>query len=360
MNTQAPKPESNIFEKIANIDRRIIYLVVAIVLVLPYFVSLPDEMKRVVVDPRTQDCYDEVERLGEANRSPGKDKFAVVDIMWDPSVQAECWPQTEAMLEHLMRLRIPTAVMSFRPEGVAYGYKLMEIITERFKKAMEFNPAPSWAREIVYGVDWVHWGYIVEDLPVYRAMAANLFSIVTKDERGTPIRELPIMADKNGLEDCGLVFQSAGSAAFTPWLFYICPDLGLPLVYGCTAIMGPELIPFYSSGQMKGLMDGMKGAAEYEQLLEDAALVDLVPQMVNVSYDGRDARIAELENSEDAAAVQAGLVSHKAYMDEYLQKGVFGMVAQNMAHLWIIVAVVLGNIGYLVTRRRKRREMGIG
>lgn len=362
----ADKSQS-IFERIGKIDRRIIYLVVAIVLLLPYFFDLPDEMKRVVLDKKTEDLYNKVEELGRANQGPGKKKFAIIDIYWDPSVMAECWPQTEALLEHLMRRRIPTAVMAFRPEGVIFGDLIMEEISRRFDRAaaLPADQRPEWARKIEYGVDWVHWGYLPYQLPVIRGMEQNLFQIVSTDKNGTPIKDLPIMKEVDGLLDCGLAFQSTGSASYAGWLLYICPDMGIPFGFGCTAIMGPEMVPFYSSGQIVGMMDGMKGAAEYEQMLNDSLELELWERNFTDVIAADEAQQKSIDKAKQKALIDADPRAKelsrvvRSLHDAYNTKGINGMISENMAHLWIIVAVILGNIGYLAARRRQRKEMGL-
>jgi len=69
--------------------------------------------------------------------------------------------------------------------------------------------------------------------------------------------------------------------------------------------MATSFFPFLNSGQMVGMVAGLKGAAEYEKLIE-------IP--------GRAAR---------------------------------GMDAQSIAHLVMIGFIVLGNIAYFMGRRRK-------
>jgi hypothetical protein len=72
--------------------------------------------------------------------------------------------------------------------------------------------------------------------------------------------------------------------------------------------MGPEFSPFLQSGQICGLMIGMSGAYMYEQ-------------KVNIE----------------------GL-------------GTMGMAGQTVAHVWIILAMILGNIGFVLLKRKKARE----
>jgi len=79
----------------------------------------------------------------------------------------------------------------------------------------------------------------------------------------------------------------------------------IPLVDSCVSVSVPEAMPLVQSGQLFGLVAGMKGAAEYEVLV----------------------------NKPGSATA--------------------GMDAQSFSHALIIVFMILGNIGYLVTRNKK-------
>ena len=84
----------------------------------------------------------------------------------------------------------------------------------------------------------------------------------------------------------------------------------IPASIATTSVMAPDLVPFVGSGQMIGLVAGMSGAAQFEQLV--------------------------------------GVVGG----------GSQGMDAQSFAHLLIIAAIILANIAYLTSpefRRRRRR-----
>ena len=55
----------------------------------------------------------------------------------------------------------------------------------------------------------------------------------------------------------------------------------IPLSSGCTSIMVTDAIPYVESGQLKGILAGMPGAAEYEKLVYDY-MVD--EQLSNSKY----------------------------------------------------------------------------
>jgi hypothetical protein len=72
-----------------------------------------------------------------------------------------------------------------------------------------------------------------------------------------------------------------------------------------TAVMATTYYPYLSSGQFSGLVGGLKGAAEYEELLAKPGL------------------------------------------------GVKGMEAQSLGHLLLIMLIIIGNLGLL---KRKKRD----
>jgi hypothetical protein len=78
----------------------------------------------------------------------------------------------------------------------------------------------------------------------------------------------------------------------------------LPLLYCPTSIMAPEAYPMLRSGQLKGMLSGLKGAIEYEVLLKEPGF---------------------------ATSASASL---------------------SWAHFMIIVLVIVGNIGMLLERKR--------
>jgi hypothetical protein len=79
------------------------------------------------------------------------------------------------------------------------------------------------------------------------------------------------------------------------------------MVGACTAVSGPDYVPYYNAGQLLGLAAGMKGAAEYEKLV------------------GRPG---------DATT---------------------GMAAQSASHALLIAFIVFGNVTYFRARRRGSR-----
>ena len=85
---------------------------------------------------------------------------------------------------------------------------------------------------------------------------------------------------------------------------YLQPEMAA----GVTAVMATDLYPYWKSDQLVGVINGMKGAAEYEHLV--------------------------------------GVTGW----------GILGMSSQSIAHLLIILFIIMGNIGYLAGRLHRRTD----
>ena len=279
-------------EWIQSIDRRIIYLVVFIVVSLPFFIKIPLPMP---ASEPVQNLYNKVEKKAEYNKTAEKKKVVYLHVDWSPSVQAECWPQTEAMIEHCFKRDVPFIVMGWGAEGPRLTQKIAEKRAEVHGKT--------------YGVDWVNFGYKPMNLPAFLAFIQDLYSQISKDIKGTPIRNVPMMKHVESMRDVDLVFDVRGGGSVAAWIEYLQPVTGADIGEGCTAIIGPEMYPFLDSGQLVGMMEGLSGAAQYERL-----------------------------------------VGHTK------GRGTRGMGSQNLAHFWIIAMMALGNLGYVFQRRRERKE----
>ncbi|HYW69082.1 MAG TPA: hypothetical protein VE960_05700, partial [bacterium] len=101
---------------------------------------------------------------------------------------------------------------------------------------------------------------------------------------------------------------SAGTPGAREWVQQVQGRYGITLGAGTTAVGAPNFYPYVQSGQLTGLLGGLKGAAEYETL---------------IGHPG------------DATK---------------------GMDAQSIVHALVVVFILLGNVVYLVSRRRRGTE----
>jgi hypothetical protein len=135
---------------------------------------------------------------------------------------------------------------------------------------------------------------------------------------GNDIDSIEMMRDVKNLLDLDFIFSlSAGYPGSKEWVQFACDPLGIPMSTGCTSIQVTDIIPYVENDQIKGILSGMPGAAEYEQLVQDAL-------------------------NERGIVVSPGKAS-------------INMAAQSMAHVVIVLLIILGNITYYLTRKSGKK-----
>jgi len=272
------------WERMDKIDRRWIYLAVGVAGVLPFLFPTPFP---IGVTPEARSLYDAVEALPD-----GSNVMVVYDYY--PSTIAECEPIAIAALHHLFRKNCKVITLSNIPYG---GPTMAENVTRMM--------ADQYGK--VYGVDFVNLGYKYGYVAVLSGMGQSIESIFPTDHTGTPLAQLPLMDSVKNYSDVAFIFEIADNATADYWVSIVNAQYGVPIGCGGTAVMAPKFYAYVASGQFVGLLGGMRGAAEYEILIDREA------------------------------------------------DGVVGMQAQSLVHLLIIALVILGNLGFFLSRGRMKR-----
>ena len=241
-----------------NIDRRLIYLFVLIALGVPliYGYTLPPAKMQTAVD-----FFDAVESLENSESS-----IVLIASDWGPGTQAENKPQTMVAIEHLMRKRIPFALISISPISAPF---LKSMPREVIAKLQAESPGETWS----YGKDWVNLGFkpggyiMIEGL----AKAEDLRENLKTDVNGTALVDLPVMQNIKSIRNISMLMEFTGLVgAFNYWVQYFqVEDYRPPFVHGCTSITIPEAYIYYSSKQLLGFHEGLAGAAYYDALMSE-------------------------------------------------------------------------------------------
>lgn len=280
-------------ERIENLDRRWIFLALAIVVVaaLLFRVSVPDHPTSVV-----KPIYDRIENLPAGTP-------ILLSLDYSPSSAPELEPMADALTRHALLTDHPICYMSLFPTGNNMILRVVERIIEP-----EFPHA-------VAGRDYVDLGFQEGGEMLINSLRDSLTARYPTDVEGRPLADLPALAHAKGLGDFGLIVSlSAGSPGLKEWILYAGDVIGAPLAGGCTGVGAPQFFPYFPH-QIIGLMGALKGAAEYE------------------------------------AALAAG---HPEFVAPF-QAATEGMGPQSAAHVVIVLFILLGNAGLLLSRRRGRR-----
>lgn len=234
----------NIFDQLAHLDRRIIFLLVALAVIIPMIVplNLPVDITRPV-----KNIYDKIESLPEGS-------IVLLSTDYDPGSEAELYPATEAFIEHCFRKNLRIYMMGLWPAGTELGNIALNKIAAQYNKK--------------YGVDFINVGYRPGGPVMLLSLGRNFGDVVKVDYQGIPIDSFPLGRVVKKARDISLVMSfSAGDPGILHWITYFRARYGIPICGSTTAIMAPQQYPYLSSGQLVGLLGGLKGAAEYETLV---------------------------------------------------------------------------------------------
>jgi hypothetical protein len=277
----------NLWERLLELDRRWIFVGIALAVVIPIVTgyALPQGKPA----PPTVAVHDYIEAL-----KPGE--VVMVAFDYSPSSMPELHPQALAVVRHLMQRNIRVISVSLNAQGTALGREVMATIAEEVG-----------ARD---GVDYAHLGFKPGGSQVILGMGESIERVYPTTADGRPTAGLPVMEGVETYDDIALLVDfAAGNIPFA-WIAYAGERYDQQLVAGITAVMATDLYPYLQSDQLIGLINGLKGAAEYERLM------------------GLDPAVAP---------------------------GMLGMSAQSIAHLLIIVLVIAGNVAYFAAGRHRRR-----
>ena len=191
-------------------------------------------------------------------------KFAFLSFDLAPNTQAENGPQSEVILEHLFRKRVPVILFS----QLVFAEPFLRSIPEKVVKKLENEfPGEKWE----YAKDWITVGYRPGGDVFLQALArSEKFSKdLGKDLFGRSVLDNPIFGKIKNLQDISFVFEVTGSmGAFAPYIqFFQTANYKPKLVHACTSITAPESYIYLDSGQLQGLLEGAAGAAWYSYKL---------------------------------------------------------------------------------------------
>jgi hypothetical protein len=271
-----------LWQRLLRLDRRWIFGLVGLATALPLLfpVNLP-----VTPTPRVQAFYDAIEAVPEG--SP-----VLLSLDYEPDIMAELQPMSIAVLRHCFRRNLKPVILTLYPAGPGLIERALVIAATAEGKTRD--------------KDYVFLGYKSGSQSVILGIGENIRAMFPTDFWGTNLDRIPLMATLNSYADFPLVINLSGSAIADYYIRIAATRYHKKLLLGCTAVMATDYYPYLSSGQLSGLMGGMKGAAEYERL--------------------------------------AGLFGDARR----------GMDAQSMVHVVIVILVLLGNVALLTTGGLRR------
>lgn len=272
--------------RMLSLDRRLIFLLIAVVTLLPllYPLGLP-----IRVSPEVRAVYNYIENLPERS-------VLLLSLDFDPASKPELHPMALAILRHAFRKNLRVIGMTMWITGTSLAESVFAQVAQEQSKER--------------GKDYVFLGWGPGGANVIISMGQNLQAAFPTDYYGVKTSELPALKNVRSLRDVQYtVSLSAGSPGLESWYVFGKEKYGFELGGGCTAVSAPGLYPLIDTGQINGLLGGLRGAAEYETLVDIKG---------------------------NATA---------------------GMDAQSATHFLIIVLIVVCNLFYFLTRQESGRRV---
>ncbi len=272
-------------ERMLKIDRRIIFLLIGLCTLIPllYPVGLA-----IRVSPEVRSVYTYIESMPEGS-------VFLLSLDFDPASKPELYPQAVSLLRHAFRKNLRVIGMTLWLPGTGMANDVITQIAREEGK--------------VSGKDYVFLGWSPGGSSVVLNMGQDLYKAFPTDYNNQPTNTLPVLNGVRSLRDVNYVVSlAAGTTGIETWYVFGKDKYKFELGGGCTGVIAPGLYPLLRSGQINGLIGGLRGAAEYEVL---------------IGQKGR---------------------------------AVAGMDAQSATHFAIIVLVILCNVFYASIRRTTRAQ----
>ncbi len=228
-------------QRLVNIDRRIIWALLFIVLSIPLIKPMGLPLS-IGVDAQT--VYDYIEGLPAGSK-------VMVSMDTDPSAFGEIGPGCVALLNQLAQRQLKTYVVSFNPGGPNFFETLVA--------QSELSSRP-------YGTDWVNLGYLAGGETAMAAMAQGIVATYPTDFRGNNTASLPIMSDVTDINGIALAISVTSGEMTRWWIRQIGDPYKIPLATLCNMVDAPLLTPYVQANQLIGIVAGLRGGAEYEKL----------------------------------------------------------------------------------------------
>lgn len=234
---------TNILQTVQQLDRRWIFLLVALAVAVPILVplNLP-----VYVTRDVRGVFDAIEALPD--NAP-----VLVAFDYEPGSKPECDPQAFAILRHCFRRNLRVVGVTLLPVGVGTGEFALRTV------AAEYGKQP--------GTDYTFLGFKATGFAPVVDMGVDLRNTFQQDRDGNRTRDMPVLRGIERLADFPYVVVVHDDSTINTWIVYGQEPHQLRMGAACTAVMATGNYPFLHAGQLTGIVGALKGASEYEVLL---------------------------------------------------------------------------------------------
>jgi hypothetical protein len=311
------------FDKLQQIDRRILYVILVISVAITLFAGRGTEIP-VFPDDSSKDLYIQL------MESPA-DKPIFIQSDWTNSTRGESRGQMVALLRIIMSQDKKFVVFSMGdPQAPQVARDAIRLVNEE-RRAEGLREYKTWE-------DYIEMGNFPNAENSLNALGNNIRTAWgprrRRDSEGRErsVFESPVLQGVQKVNDCGAYVVVTASQTIDFAVERISDKVQLNGMV--TGVVGPTVLPYKRAGQIKGLAIGLKGVYDMEYMMEYG---------LNYAPDGGRAKV-EYPQLPDTK------------LPPVANGKTFGQGATNYLSLHIalglmILAIVLGNIWMYVSRR---------
>lgn len=314
--------KKSIGDKLQSVPKGVIYLLLLLCTSLPLFFTVPLPNKP---SDASIDFYAFIQNIPDGSR-------VLIGSDWTKSTRGESMGEMEAVLKLLMRKKIKFAVYS---TGDAQAPQVARDTIRRVSDLVKVDGY----EEYQPFRDYVVLGYFPNSEGTTNAINNNVLVAFKGKTDAAPgqgpqdVMTSPVFQGVKSLSDfSALILLTASNTEKTT----IQRIKKTPLLFMVTGVMVPEDQVYYASGQLKGLVGGIKGVFDIETLMDkgispantttkDAIMSDKYPNGVP-GYPGKGNQ----------------------------GKGTAYFLTLHFALSLLIIAVVIGNVGMFLSRRKAK------
>lgn len=233
----------SIWDRIRSIDRRVFYLLMAILVLWPRFMPILLPLR---VDPMTKPLYEFIEE----EIGPGDPVW--ISAEFSGMLKAELYPALVAITSHLFTRGARLFLSSDRPDGAMFAQDMWDLRP----------PGYEWGR------NFVNFGFLAGGEAAVAGLIDSIERTAPADFLGNPTADMEIMQGINNIRDMELIIQlSDGGLGVLLWVRQVGDPYDIPVASAVSTAMIPASVPVFEAGQLLALLSGLAGAAEYEYLM---------------------------------------------------------------------------------------------
>ena len=289
--------EKSLFKTLATLDRRLIYISVIILVLIPVLspIGMP-----ISVTANSKQFYDVLNAMEEGD---------IVFSAWETGFSAYNELKSGIICSH--RMMIEKGVKSVHAFSTAEGFAIFKrVFGDPEAGVRGILTAEMEQYDYTYGDDYIVLGYVLVNEASTSSIARDFQGIIYNDWVGDPIAGT-FLDDVHDAGDVDLIVDFSPGMQTTALINHWVMDYGTPMIEGAIGVNIPAYAPYLDSGHLLGMLESTRGGAELEYLTgnpgEGLTAMDsftLVHYLVigfiimgNIGYFGWQRSSAEKESS---------------------------------------------------------------